>query len=288
MPDDMAHTCSLSSINLANIEDMEELAHVTKMTTKMLEYGLHLTRAPADITAKHIKTFRTIGIGIMGLHDFLAKRRMSYKRLDVIAEIAEVIQLSAAQESVELAKRFGSFEAYDTSTWKTGEQTDYFKGNSKNKKQDWENLQKEIDKYGIRHSQLTSPAPTTSTSIFQEASATFLPVYSAFFAESNKSGDLIVAAKYLKENPIGYGKTLIKFEAKEIIDIASAIQQFTDTGISMELLFNHNNPDFKAKDLWDALHYAHEKKIKTIYYIRSVKKNATLERSEDTCVACSA
>lgn len=286
MPDTMAHVCSLASVNLANICNLKELASITKLTTKMLEYGLHLTKAPTDITALHLKTFRTIGIGMMGLHDYLAKHHMTYKNLDLISEIAEIIELSAAEESVVLAKRFGTFGAFETSTWKSGKQVNYFKAHSKTRIQQWENLQKNIDKHGIRHSQLTSPAPTTSTSLYQQASATFLPVYSAFFAESNKNGDLLVAAKYLKENPLGYGKTLAKFDAKEIIDIASAIQKFTDTGISMELLFDQNKDNFKAKDLYDAIHYAYESKIKTIYYIRSIKKNATLERAEESCLSC--
>ena len=78
-----------------------------------------------------------------------------------------------------------------------------------------------------------------------------------------------------------------KPRAIEIIDVASEIQKFTDTGISMELLFDQNKEGFKAKDLYDAIHHAWKKGIKSIYYIRSIKKNETLEVKEDDCVACS-
>ena len=126
-----------------------------------------------------------------------------------------------------------------------------------------------------------------NTSIYQDASASVLPVYSAFFSEDNKNGSLLVASKYLALNPLAYGKTFPKHSAKEIINFVSEIQKFTDTGISMELIFDQNNESFSAKDLYDAIHYAHEKKIKAIYYIRSIKKNATIERKEADCVACS-
>ena len=46
---------------------------------------------------------------------------------------------------------------------------------------------------------------------------------------------------------------------------------------------------FKAKDLYDAIHYAHSKGIKAIYYIRSIKKNASIDsarQAEEDCVAC--
>jgi ribonucleoside-diphosphate reductase alpha chain len=144
----------------------------------------------------------------------------------------------------------------------------------------------EIDKHGIRNSQLTSPAPTTSTSIYQDASATFLPVYSAFFSEDNSTGSVKVASKYLALNPLGYGKTQTKFQPNEIVAIAAEIQKFTDTGLSMELVFDQNRIGFKAKDLYDTIHYAHQRKLKSIYYIRSLKNNASIS-AESACVACS-
>lgn len=281
MPDNMAHVCNLASVNLANIEGDADLAYVSRIAARMLEYGITLTNPPTDITKLHNITFRTIGIGIMGLHDYLAKRRLTYKALDVVSNICEIIELNAAFESVELAKQFGPFEAFETSTWASGEQTEYFGSNSTGRAHEWKRLQSLIDVYGMRHSQLTSPAPTTTTSIYQEASATFLPVYEAFFSEDNKNGSLVVSAKYLKENPLGYGKTQTKFKAKEIIDVVAAMQPYIDTGVSMELNFNQNDPDFKAKDLYDAIHYAFDKKLKTVYYIRSVKRNA-----EPACEAC--
>lgn len=286
MPDKLGHVCNLASINLGNINSLEELADVAGTAAKLLDYGISLTSAPSDITALHNGTFRTIGIGIMGLHDYLAKNNLNYRNLDIIREISEIIELNAAMASTELARVYGSFTAFSTSTWASGEQTAHFASHSTERKAEWAKLQELINQNGMRNSQLTSPAPTTSSSIYQEASASFLPSYSAFFAEDNKNGSLIVAAKFLKENPLGYGKSLSKFSATEIIDVACELQKFIDTGISMELMFDQNKDGFNAKQLYDAIHYAHSKGIKTIYYIRSIKKNETLNRGEEACVAC--
>ena len=125
-----------------------------------------------------------------------------------------------------------------------------------------------------------------NTSIYQDASASFLPIYDAFFAEDNNNGTMKVSARFLTQNPIGYGKNFAKFNAKEIIDVCQAVQKFTDTGCSMELIFDQNNPEFKAKDLYDAIHHAWNQKLKSIYYIRSIKKNEKLEKQEADCVAC--
>lgn len=286
VPDLYGHVCNLCSINLGNISDLDHLSKTARLACRLLNRGIDLTENPNDITANHNKRYRTIGIGVMGLHDYLAKNFTNYSNKALIKDIFECIQYNAALESVELAKEYGSFEAFEHSEWKNGNMVRRFKENASGKF-DWDYLQSQIDLYGMANSQLTSPAPTTSTSIYQDASASMLPIYSAFFSETNKSGIMNVAARYLKENPIGYGKTQSKFSAIEIIDVVAEAMKYIDTGLSMELVFDQNKEDFKAKDLYDAIHHAFDKKLKTIYYIRSIKKNETLTNKEPDCVACS-
>ena len=132
------------------------------------------------------------------------------------------------------------------------------------------------------NSQLTSPAPTTSTSIFQDASPSFLPVFDAYYTEDNKTGVMPVASKFLKLNPLGYGLRQSEYAQTAIIDFTSALQKFTDTGLSMELIFDMNQEGFSAKTVYDAILHAWESKLKTVYYIRS----ETVQPS--VCVACSA
>lgn len=282
VPDVYGHVCNLGSINMGNIYTTEQLARVSNLACRILNAGIELTNHPDTITERHNQRYRTIGIGVMGLHDFLARDFNSYKDLEIISNIFECIEYNAALASVELAKEKGSFDAFEHSEWANGNMTRMFKKRSCGE-YDWDYLQSQINLYGMRNSQLTSPAPTTSTSISQDASASALPIYSAFFSEHNKSGSVPVSAKYLKQNPLGYGKTQPKFSAKEIIDIVAEMQKFIDTGVSMELIFDQNKTDFKAKDLYDAIHYAHEKKIKSIYYIRSLKQK---EQSDVDCAAC--
>jgi ribonucleoside-diphosphate reductase alpha chain len=286
-PDDMGHVCNLASVVLGNIKDFKELGKIAALTTKILDYGISLTNAPDKITAKHNNRYRTIGIGLQGLHDHLAREYLNFRDLDYIREISECVEYHAALASVELAKRFGTFEAYDHSEWKNGNRVKAFKQHASGK-YDWDYLQAQIDQHGIRNSQLTSPAPNTSTSIYMDSSASVLPVYDAFFSEDNKNGKLVVVAKFLKENPLAYGKTFPKHTATEIIDVVSELQKFIDTGCSMELIFDQRKENFNAKELYDAIHYAHKKKIKAIYYIRTIKNNASVEeaRPEENCVAC--
>lgn len=294
-PDVYGHVCNLASINLANIDNLEELAQVSRIATRMLDYGIELTASPDKITGNHNKEFRTIGIGQMGMHDFLAKQFLTYSNsLALIRKVSECIEFNAVIESIDLAKQYGEFGAavsakangqQQISMWHTGERIDEFKKYACGE-YDWDYAQSQLDLFGIRNSQLTSPAPTTSTSIYQDASASINPVWDNFFSDDNSNGALVVSAKYLKENPLGYGKTFTKFNATEIIDITAAAQPFIDTGCSMELSFDQNIEGFNAKMLYDAIHYAHQMKTKAIYYIRTIKKNETQAKMEEACVAC--
>lgn len=287
-PDELGHVCNLASIVLGNIKDMKELGKIAALTTKILDYGISLTNAPDQITGAHNSRYRTIGIGLQGLHDHLAREYLNFRDLDYIREIAECVEYNAALASVELAKRFGSFDAFDKSEWKNGNRVSHFKKHASGK-YDWDYLQAEIDKHGLRNSQLTSPAPNTSTSIYMDSSASVLPVYDSFFSEDNKNGKLVVVAKFLKENPLGYAKTFPRHSATEIIDVVAELQKFIDTGCSMELIFDQRRDDFNAKELYDAIHYAHSKGIKAIYYIRTIKKNASVDatmKTEEDCIAC--
>ncbi len=287
-PDELGHVCNLASIVLGNIKDFKELGKIAALTTKILDYGISLTNAPDTITAAHNNRYRTIGIGLQGLHDHLAREYLNFRDLDYIREISECVEYNAALASVELSKRFGPFEAYEHSEWKNGNRVAKFAIHASGK-YDWQFLQDQIDEHGIRNSQLTSPAPNTSTSIYMDSSASVLPVYDAFFSEDNKNGKLVVVAKFLKDNPIAYGKTFSKHTAIEIIDVVAELQKFIDTGCSMELIFDQRKETFNAKELYDAIHYAHSKGIKAIYYIRAIKKNATVDtpvKAEEDCVAC--
>lgn len=281
VPDKFAHVCNLGSVNMGNISDYEHLGKVVRQAVRILNAGIELTSHPTEETKAHNQRYRTIGIGLMGVNDWLAKNYSNFYDLDEAKKIAECIQWNAAYESSLLAKNYGSFDAFEHSEWKNGGMVNYYKEHSCGEF-DWDLIQKMIDENGMCNSQLTSPAPTTSTSIFQDASPSFLPVFDAYYTEDNKTGVMPVASKFLKLNPLGYGLRQSEYAQTAIIDFTSALQKFTDTGLSMELIFDMNQEGFSAKTVYDAILHAWESKLKTVYYIRS----ETVQPS--VCVACSA
>lgn len=293
-PDKYGHTCNLASPVVGRLESLEEATYIAGLTTHILDNGIELTITPNDINAAHNNRYRTIGVGIQGLHDYLAKNHTSYTNTAMVAELTEALAFGCVTKSVELAKERGAYPAFDGSRWATGEQIGQYKAVSSGN-YDWTSLQKEMDLYGIRNSQTMSPAPNTSTSIFMDAAAGVMPVYASFFREDNSTGKFPIAAMYLSENPLGYSKTFNLYNQVELAKTIGAMQKFTDTGISAEFLFDLNkdvsDEHESAFELYKLINAAWEEGLKAIYYIRSIKKGSDIEDlmgfSDSGCAGCS-
>lgn len=130
----------------------------------------------------------------------------------------------------------------------------------------------------------------TSSSIFMDAAAGVMPVYSGFFREDNSTGKFPVSSMHLKSNPLCYSKTFGRHDQAALTKVVGTMQNFVDTGISAEYLFDQNSPTFSAKTLYDTIIAAWENGTKSVYYIRSIKKGSTIEDllgiKDEGCIGC--
>ena len=282
--DDYYHTCNLASIVFGRVE-IDEIEEVAAIATRILDNGIELTKSPIEKSNAHNKRYRTVGVGCQGLHDIIAREGKTFYDEEFITGLAERMEMGCVRESIKLAQERGAYPAFKGSDWDNGNRIENFKKWS-NRKEEWEELQQEIDKYGIRNSQLTSPAPNTSTSIFMDAGAGVSPVYSAFFYEDNKDGVMPVVAMHLKKAAASYFQDVSKHKPWELVKSVAWMQRFVDTGISAEYIMNKNMPDFNAKYLWDTLNEAWKNKTKAVYYIRTIKKGTSLIKEAEVCAGC--
>lgn len=283
--DDLQHTCNLCSLVLGRIE-LDEIEKYAAIAARTLDNGIELTSPPTEGSSKHNNLLRTIGIGQQGYCDLIAREFVQYTDVKFAAKVSEAIQLGAVKEGIKLAKERGAYPAFAGSEWQSGERVKRFKDHSEDRKSEWDAVQEEIDKYGIRNSQFTSPAPNTSSSVFMDAGAGIGPVYSAFFYEDNASGLIPVSAMHLKLNPFSYAKSVGKFKPWELTPVVGAMQKFVDTGISAEYIMDKNQEGFNAKWLWDTLESAWQNKTKAVYYIRTIKAGEGIVKHEAECVGC--
>ncbi|MDJ0690754.1 MAG: LAGLIDADG family homing endonuclease [Xenococcaceae cyanobacterium MO_188.B32] len=291
-----AHSCNLVSINLANVEETE-LPNICQLAVRILDNTIDLTSPPFAASKAHNDKYRTIGVGCMGLADWLAKRRLTYDNLSEISYLFEEVGYWCTHASMELARTRGAYAAFEGSEWSKGKligakPVEWFLTNARDK-QRWQTLAEDIKEYGIRNSHITAIAPNTSSSLVQGCTASILPVYSKFFYDKWAKGTVPIAPPFIQDYFWYYheNKTL---DQKKVVKAVTTMQQWIDTGISMELLFNLNQGVYfpeqperclKAKDIFETLIMAWEEGCKAIYYIRTVQKD-DFKESRNGCVAC--
>jgi len=292
-PNKYAHCCNLVSLNLANLED-SDIESVCTLAVRILDNTIDITIPPFEDAKNHNDRYRTIGVGAMGLADWLAKRELRYNNLSEISDLFENIGYHCTQASMLLSKERGAYPAFEGSDWSKGlligsKPVTWFEENASQPIR-WQKLAIDIQKYGIRNSHITAIAPNTSSSLVQGCTASVLPVYSRFFYDKWAKGTVPIAPPYVQDKYWFYqeNKTL---HQDQVVSAIATIQQWIDTGISMELLFNLNQGVYfadeperslKAKDIFDTLMMAWEKGCKAVYYVRIVQRDSFKEE----CTAC--
>lgn len=77
--EDDSDVCNLGSINLGNIPDLETFASVVHLSTKFLVCGTLRADLPYDKVHRVREKNRRLGLGLMGIHEWLLQRGYKYE-----------------------------------------------------------------------------------------------------------------------------------------------------------------------------------------------------------------
>lgn len=282
------HTCNLVSLNLAEILK-EELENIVDTAVRILDNTIDLTKTPIKESDKHNVSYRTIGVGTMGLADYLAREFMIYdESMNDIDELFEEIALYSIKSSALLAKDRGEYPAFKGSLWDKElffqKDREWYMKNSKYADK-WGEVFELVTKYGMRNGELTAIAPNTSTSLLMGATASVNPTFSRFYIEKNQKGAVPRVVKYLKDRAWFYPE-FKNVNPQTYVKIMSRIGKWTTQGVSMELIFDLNK-NIKAKDIYDTFMTAWKNGCKSVYYIRTIQKNTNIMNEKEECESCS-
>ena len=269
-------TCNLNSINLGNVA-FDELKENVPLQIRMLDNVITLNMFPvADAEVTSLK-YRAVGLGVSGYHHYLAKNAIAWeneKHIEEADRLFEEIAYNAIKASMELAKEKGAYAEFEGSKWQTGE---YFDERGYVSER-WQELKKDVMKYGLRNGYLMAVAPTGSTSNIAGTTAGIDPIFKKFFVEEKKGSFTPKTAPELNDETFWYYKEAHYINQSWSIRACAARQRHIDQAQSFNLYIT---PDVKAKDILDLYVEAYKSGIKTIYYVR----NRSLEMDE--CTSCS-
>ncbi len=279
------HTCNLVSLNLSVVDD-SEIDELTAYCVRILDNTIDISSAPVPEANKHNNEYRILGVGSMGLADWLAKRKLTYANsAKSVSELYEKIAYAGVKASIELAQERGVYQKYQGSEWSKGivfgKDKEWFANNDTFLgKEKWDSLIDLLKESGIRNGGIFAIAPNTSTSLLMGSTASILPVFSKFFIDKASNGSVPVCPPLLSGETFWYYQENKNINQEIIIETVSQIQKWTDQGISMELYLNLNN-GIRAKDIYNLYMSAWKKKCKTVYYVRSIALKA-----DESCVSC--
>lgn len=269
-------TCNLNSINLGNVA-FDELKENVPLQIRMLDNVITLNMFPVSDAEVTSLKYRAIGLGVSGYHHYLAKNAIAWENEKHIEEadgLFEEIAYNAIKASMELAKEKGAYAEFEGSKWQTGE---YFDERGYVSER-WQELKKDVMKYGLRNGYLMAVAPTGSTSNIAGTTAGIDPIFKKFFVEEKKGSFTPKTAPELNDETFWYYKEAHYINQLWSIKACAARQRHIDQAQSFNLYIT---PDVKAKDILDLYVEAYKSGIKTIYYVR----NRSLEMDE--CTSCS-
>jgi ribonucleotide reductase alpha subunit len=297
--------CTLASVNLAEHDNTKSIAKSTKVLVRALNRVIDNNKWSDEWSKKAGEDQRAIAIGVAGLADFFAKKKISFESEEAkewTEKIFETMYKAALTESISLAIETGeNYPAWEGSKYSKGET--YIEG--------WSPLAKG-EPIPMKNSLLLGLMPTASSAILLGAFECFEPVTSNVFDRMVGDGEFTVVNKYLVNelNELGLWnkemsdkiianngsvqeipeipddiryryKTVWEIPQKSLIDLAIIRNKYVDQSQSL----NVYHADANFKKISNALFYAWRNGLKTgVYYTRTKSKissNKKLSASEN-------
>lgn len=104
--EDDSDVCNLGSINMGNIRDLEEFKSVVSLASKFLVCGTLRADLPYEKVYKVREKNRRLGLGLMGIHEWLLKRNEGYEVSEELHKWLAVYRDESKRSADEHCDRF--------------------------------------------------------------------------------------------------------------------------------------------------------------------------------------
>tara|TARA_R100001443_G_scaffold27140_1_gene40401 strand:+ start:1887 stop:3524 length:1638 start_codon:yes stop_codon:yes gene_type:complete len=104
--EDDSDVCNLGSVNLANIKSLDEFQDVVSLGSKFLVCGLMRAHLPYEKVYKIRQKNSRIGLGLMGMHEWLLQRGYKYEMVDELRKWMRSYEKYSKESADEHCHRF--------------------------------------------------------------------------------------------------------------------------------------------------------------------------------------
>ncbi|AVP35623.1 class 1b ribonucleoside-diphosphate reductase subunit alpha [Staphylococcus felis] len=292
-------SCNLGSLNIVNVMEshkFKDSVHTGMDALTFVSDEANIQNAPG--VKKANSELHSVGLGVMNLHGYLAKNQIGYESEEA-KDFANVFFMMmnyySIERSMQIAKERGeTFVDFNKSDYANGRYferyttQDFLPEYDKVKalfehhdiptREDWKNLQEQVEKYGLYHAYRLAIAPTQSISYVQNATSSVMPIVDQIERRTYGNSETFYPMPFLSPQTMWYYKSAFNTDQMKLIDLIATIQTHIDQGISTIL---YVNSEISTRELSRLYVYAHYKGLKSLYYTR----NKLL--SVEECTSCS-
>ena len=288
--------CTLSAINWGLINHPSEFEKYCDLAVRSLDELLDYQDYPIKAAERSTMNRRPLGIGIINLAYFLAKRGLKYDdgAFTTVDEYAEAWSYYLIKASADIAKEKGKIPLNNDTKYAGGVlPIDTYKEAVNNlvphkERKPWKSLRNQLQKTGIRNSTLMALMPAETSAQISNSTNGIEPPRALVSYKQSKDGvmaQVVPGYHHLKnkydllweqESPDGYLK------------ICAILQKYIDQGISVNTSYN---PEFfedskvPMSEMVTDLVTAYKYGLKQLYYFNT-HDGAGDNSSEEDCESC--
>ena len=283
-------SCNLGSLNIVNVMENKNIEEAVSLAINALNAVVNDTNIKSVPTvAKGNRSIRSIGMGVMNLHGFLAKNRIFYESkeaMDFANTFFAMLRYYAIKRSMEIARDLGFiFDGFEKSEYAKGEDgivfpkylhnefkprylkvAKLFEGIYIPTPADWKQLMHDVQRYGMANGYLMAIPPTGSISYLQSATPGISPITERIETRTNGDSTTHYPMPYMNEDNMIFYQTAYEMDMYNYLDLVSVIQEHVDQGISTALYVDSNKT---TEDLVQYYIYANKIGLKGLYYTRT-------------------
>ena len=238
--------CTLSAINWGLIDDTKDFEKYCTLAVRALDNLLDYQKYPIKAAENATMNRRPLGVGIINLAYFLAKRGLKYDKeaYDIIDEYAEAWSYHLIKASMELAEEKGACLLSDDTKYASGKlPNDTYKGAVDNlvKRKStlpWDSLRSALIKHGIRNSTLMALMPAETSAQISNSTNGIEPPRALVSYKQSKDGvmaQVVPGYHHLKNK---YDLLWDQKSPEGYLKICAILQKYIDQGISVNTSYN--------------------------------------------------
>ena len=283
--------CTLSAINWGLINETNEFEKYCDLAVRALDELLDYQHYPIAAAESGTKNRRPLGVGIINLAYFLAKRGLKYDEsaFEIVDEYAEAWSYYLIKASANLAKEKGEIPLKKHTKYARGEfPNDTYKSAIDNLiehkvRLPWEDLRKQVLETGTRNSTLMALMPAETSAQISNSTNGIEPPRALVSYKQSKDGvmaQVVPGYHHLKNK---YDLLWDQKSPDGYLKICAILQKYIDQGISVNTSYNpehYEDNKIPMSTMITDLVTAYKYGLKQLYYFNTYDGAGEMTDSE--------